>query len=40
MSFFYLIFIALLSSFMFYTLDQVSKMAHDIKFIRMKIDKK
>ena len=35
----YLIIISLLVSFIFYTLDQVSKMAHDVKYIRMKVDK-
>jgi hypothetical protein len=29
--------IALLVSFIFYTLDQVNKMAHDVKYIRMKL---
>jgi hypothetical protein len=40
MPWFYLIVIALLASFLFYNLDQTSKMAHDVKYIKMKIDKK
>ena len=33
----YMIIIALLASFIFYTLDQMNRMAHDVKYIRMKM---
>ena len=35
----YMLIISILVSFLFYTLDQLNKMAHDVKYIRMKIDK-
>lgn len=35
----YLAIISILATFIFYTLDQVHKMSHDVKYIRMKMDK-
>ena len=35
----YLFIIAALASFIFYTLDQISKMAMDVKYMRNRIDK-
>lgn len=34
----YLAIISILVTFIIYTLDQIHKMGHDIKYIRMKID--
>jgi hypothetical protein len=36
----YLAIISLLGAFLFYTIDQLNKMAHDVKYIRMRMDKK
>lgn len=38
MSWFYMILIAMLSSFMFYSLDLIGKMAHDLKYIKSRMD--
>lgn len=34
----YMMIIAILGSFIFYTLDQINKMAHDVKYIRKRMD--
>ena len=34
----YMMIIAILGSFIFYTLDQINKMAHDVKYIRKRVD--
>jgi hypothetical protein len=38
MPWFYLIVIAMLGSYMMYSLDQINKMAYDLKYVRSKMN--